>query len=163
MKRALSSASASPPAKRLKSSAGAAAKTLSGANARYVTNGFADPLRNYQGSYTVQKPGPPKARVTVPKPTVKDGRLVKTSLTKAHVAPSRNAQGHLLFADQPSFTPNLTPGEVLQLGSFGGTYFRDIHSAPLQKDLNGKHVFQALPFRDWGLEDGGKVPAVPKI
>ena len=39
------------------------------------------------------------------------------------------ADGTLRFADEPSFVPNLTPKEVLQLGSFGGGYFRRIKSS----------------------------------
>lgn len=37
--------------------------------------------------------------------------------------------GVLSFADEPTFTPNLTPAEVLQRGSFGGGYFRNIFSS----------------------------------
>lgn len=36
--------------------------------------------------------------------------------------------GELLFPDYPLFRPNMTPAEVMQAGSFGGTYFRPIHS-----------------------------------
>jgi hypothetical protein len=36
--------------------------------------------------------------------------------------------GAVARADHPEFRPNLTPAEVLQLGSFGGTYFRPIDS-----------------------------------
>lgn len=43
--------------------------------------------------------------------------------------PSRDKKtGELLFQNHPSFRPNLTPEEVLRAGSFGGTYYRDIHS-----------------------------------
>ena len=35
--------------------------------------------------------------------------------------PKRNAKGELVFADHPELRPNLTPAEVMQLGSFGGT------------------------------------------
>jgi hypothetical protein len=42
--------------------------------------------------------------------------------------PERDASGVLVFADAPRFRPNLTPAEILQAGSFGGTYFRPIFS-----------------------------------
>ena len=43
--------------------------------------------------------------------------------------PKRNSNGVVLFPDAEEFSPNMTPAEVLQAGSFGGTYFRPIKSA----------------------------------
>merc|ERR1712156_35488 len=43
--------------------------------------------------------------------------------------PKKNPDGVLLFSDAKEFRPNLTPKEVLQAGSFGGTYFRPIKSS----------------------------------
>ena len=31
------------------------------------------------------------------------------------------------------FRPNITPGEVIKKGAFGGTYFRDIYSSVTNK------------------------------
>ena len=38
--------------------------------------------------------------------------------------PAKNKAGVLIFDDSEDFCPNMTPKEVLQAGSFGGTYFR---------------------------------------
>ena len=61
--------------------------------------------------------------------------------------PPKNKKGQIVFEDHPEFTPNLTPKEVLQKGSFGGTYFRPIYSS-VTKQKYGKEVWQELP-KDW--------------
>jgi len=61
--------------------------------------------------------------------------------------PTRNKKGQLTFDDHPEFKPNLSPKEVLQMGSFGGTYFRPIYSS-VTKQKYGKEVWQELPS-DW--------------
>jgi hypothetical protein len=55
-------------------------------------------------------------------------------------APSRNQYGEFLFPDYPDFRPNLSPKEVLQMGSFGGTYFRPIKSGCTGKTY-GEEVY----------------------
>ena len=52
------------------------------------------------------------------------------------------------FKDFPEFRPNLTPKQVLKLGSFGGTYFRDIYSSVTNKNYKGKNVIKKYP-KDW--------------
>lgn len=60
--------------------------------------------------------------------------------------PGRNGKGELVFDDYPYFTPNLTPKEILQMGSFGGTYFRPITSKVTGESY--KDVWKELP-PDW--------------
>lgn len=47
---------------------------------------------------------------------------------------------HVHFADHTDFTPNLTPRQIFLLGSFGGTYWRPIHSAVTHKDYKDQHL-----------------------
>jgi len=61
--------------------------------------------------------------------------------------PTRNNKNQLIFPDHSDFKPNLTPKEVLQMGSFGGTYFRPIYSS-ITKTKYGEEVWKELP-KDW--------------
>eukprot|EP00747_Dinoflagellata_sp_TGD_P186393 gnl/TRDRNA2_/TRDRNA2_43394_c0_seq1.p1 gnl/TRDRNA2_/TRDRNA2_43394_c0~~gnl/TRDRNA2_/TRDRNA2_43394_c0_seq1.p1 ORF type:complete len:289 (+),score=36.38 gnl/TRDRNA2_/TRDRNA2_43394_c0_seq1:1-867(+) len=56
-----------------------------------------------------------------------------TSQLPARPLPTRGKDGCLVFADFPSFRPNLTPEEVLRVGAFGGGYFRSIRSSVTKK------------------------------
>jgi hypothetical protein len=50
--------------------------------------------------------------------------------------PIKNKAGVLIFDDSEDFFPNMTPKEVLQAGSFGGTYFRPITSSVTKLDYD---------------------------
>eukprot|EP00747_Dinoflagellata_sp_TGD_P121351 gnl/TRDRNA2_/TRDRNA2_173410_c0_seq1.p1 gnl/TRDRNA2_/TRDRNA2_173410_c0~~gnl/TRDRNA2_/TRDRNA2_173410_c0_seq1.p1 ORF type:complete len:250 (+),score=45.70 gnl/TRDRNA2_/TRDRNA2_173410_c0_seq1:50-799(+) len=66
--------------------------------------------------------------------------------------------GFFHFPDFPAFRPNLSPKQVLQMGSFGGTYFRDIKSAVTGESYSGLEVIKEFP-PDWfeGLDLGQQV------
>jgi hypothetical protein len=62
--------------------------------------------------------------------------------------PSRDADGAFHFRSFPQFLPNRSPKEILQAGSFGGTYFRPIKSAVCPNIKFGDEVWKELP-EDW--------------
>ena len=50
-------------------------------------------------------------------------------MKKKKTKPIRNSiTGELMFQDKPDFKPNLTPKQIFEMGSFGGTYWRPIYS-----------------------------------
>jgi hypothetical protein len=51
-----------------------------------------------------------------------------------------------VFSDAEEFRPNMTPKEVLQVGSFGGTYFRPIKSSVTNLKYN--KMWDELP-QNW--------------
>ena len=59
-------------------------------------------------------------------------------MTKGH-EPERDSEGNIIFPDAPDFRPNLTPREIFQMGSFGGTYWRPIYSSVTGKKYQNVH------------------------
>lgn len=51
----------------------------------------------------------------------------------------KKINGEIVFKDFPTFRPNLTPREMFQLGSFGGTYWRPIRSSVTKKNHKNPH------------------------
>jgi len=75
-----------------------------------------------------------------------DKQSTSKSSKKSSEELSRDKDGKLVFKDWADFKPNLTPKEVMQLGSFGGTYFR-----PIESSITGekyKEVWREFPS-DW--------------
>ena len=75
----------------------------------------------------------------------KKAPFAKVLETKMKI-PKRNKHNELVFSDYPDFRPNLTPKEILQRGSFGGTYFRRIHSKVTGQTYSG--AYKEFP-EDW--------------
>ena len=61
-----------------------------------------------------------------------------TIQSKKSIKPIKKSN-HIHFSDNPDFKPNLSPQDVLQMGSFGGTYYRPIYSQVVDKQLNNQH------------------------
>jgi len=52
----------------------------------------------------------------------------------------KNSKGEIYFPDYPEFKPNLTPREIFEMGSFGGTYWRPIYSSITKKNYKNVHL-----------------------
>jgi hypothetical protein len=64
-----------------------------------------------------------------------------------------------VFQDFPDFRPNVSPDQVLQAGSFGGTYFRSIASKTAAKTFpEGVHLeFPSKWFQGWSNNNNNNV------
>ena len=65
---------------------------------------------------------------------VKDIQSIRAGWTAWEVTastPARDQESTFHFQDQPSFTPNKSPEEMLREGCFGGSYWRPLHSRRL--------------------------------
>lgn len=47
---------------------------------------------------------------------------------------------NIKFPDYPEFTPNLSPFDIFNMGSFGGTYFGPIYSKITKKNYKNTHL-----------------------
>lgn len=52
----------------------------------------------------------------------------------------RNSRNELVFEDFPHFRPNLTPCQIFEMGSFGGTYWRPIESGVTKRKYKNRHT-----------------------
>ena len=59
----------------------------------------------------------------------------------------RNKNRTINFPHFPEFKPNLSPREIFKLGSFGGTYWREINSSITNKKYKDKHL--KFPKKWW--------------
>lgn len=55
---------------------------------------------------------------------------------------TRLKNGTIIFDDYPNFRPNLTPYEIFEMGSFGGTYWRPIYSSVTNNNYKNVHYSQ---------------------
>lgn len=85
---------------------------------------------------------PDAAKAEVDKGERKDARRA--------VEVPRRADGTLVFDDQPTFRPNLTPRQVIEQGAFGGSYWRPIKSGVTGQSYKDAH--HEFPFFD-GIEE----------
>ena len=58
---------------------------------------------------------------------------------RLYYMPMRNKDNEIIFSDFPEFRPNLTPNEIFEMGSFGGTYWRPIYSSITDKKYKNEH------------------------
>jgi hypothetical protein len=75
----------------------------------------------------------------------KRGRVSRFKKTSKNRKTSKNSK--ILFKEYPDFKPNLTPREIFEMGSFGGTYWRPIYSSVMKKKF--KNVHKKYPKSWW--------------
>jgi hypothetical protein len=76
----------------------------------------------------------------------KKGRVVRFK-KKDTSSQKGGIRENIVFKDYPQFTPNLSPRDMFQLGSFGGTYWRPIYSRLTKKHYKNMH--KKYPKKWW--------------
>tara|TARA_B110000967_G_scaffold203765_1_gene245001 strand:+ start:415 stop:1365 length:951 start_codon:yes stop_codon:yes gene_type:complete len=130
-----------------------------------LTRWFAEEWKNQRGDIGYKYKNDvyrPTIRITKKTPITFD-ELSEKSITKARSEKYR--KGHvtkfnggrqtrknkekskIYFADYPDFLPNLSPREMFEMGSFGGTYWRPIYSSITKKDYKNRH--KRYPLTWW--------------
>jgi len=119
---------------------------------RYILQGH---IRNMSKRSSTEATPLASKTTKKPKSTPDADSIPKKKKTVDEVPRDKN--GKLVFEDWPDFKPNLSPKEVMQLGSFGGTYFRPIKSG-VTNEKYGSEVWKEYPS-DWfeGLNIGRQV------
>ena len=79
---------------------------------------------------------------------IKDNSLLYKQVMIGGSRPIRNNKNEFIFKEFPNFKPNLSPKEIFQLGSFGGTYWRPIYSSITNKNYKNIHLQSNYPD-DW--------------
>ncbi len=68
------------------------------------------------------------------------GGVTRSPITRTKQPEYTNIGEPIHFEDHPTFVPNLTPRQMFKLGSFGGTYWRPIHSSVTNKNYHDQHL-----------------------
>ena len=91
-----------------------------------------------------------KSKIKKSKKSISNSKK-RISNSKKSISNSKNVNSELskemLKNKYPDFKPNLTPKQIFQLGSFGGTYWRPIHSKVTGQDYSNIHT-KKYP-KDW--------------
>ena len=87
----------------------------------------------------------------IPPKDIKTLRAGWTSWSPTAPPPTRDEESTFHFPDQPTFTPNKSPEEMLREGCFGGSYFRPLYSRALGTTITDDYL-ELPPSWTEGLE-----------